>query len=340
MINFDTDYMAGAHPKVMQALAETNLQNTIGYGEDDYCRRARKLILEQCRATDSHEVHFLIGGTQTNATFIDAMLRPSQAVIAADTAHINVHEAGAIENGGHRIYTLPNHQGKICPDELRAFLQNFYADDTWTHLSIPGLVYITYPSEYGTLYSLSELQQIAEICHEYHLPLYIDGARMAYALAAQPEISLADLAQIADAFYIGGTKCGLLFGEALVCRKGLLPNFFTIMKAHGAVMAKGRLLGLQFLTLFTDGLYYEIGRQAVALAQQLRQAFIRAGHKVAVDSPTNQQFFYLENEVIDRLTQFASFEYWGPRGATHSTVRFVTSWATKPEEVEQFIQSL
>lgn len=329
MKHFDCDYMAGAHPEVLDAIVKNNLVQTSGYGADDFCKRAKHLIREACGTPDA-AVHFLVGGTQTNATVLDSLLKRTEGVIATDTAHINVHEAGAIELTGHKVITLPSHDGKLCACEVEEYLKNFYADDTYTHMVAPGAVYISFPTELGTIYSLDELTALSEVCHKYHIPLYMDGARLGYGLAASTDVTLRDIARLADVFYIGGTKMGLLFGEAVVCTNpDLLPQFFTLMKAHGSVLAKGRLLGMQFEALFTNDLYMRIGRHGVKLAQQLRSNLEQKGYHTFIDSPTNQQFFILPNTFIDQLAQKASFEYWGPRGETESKVRFVTSWETE-----------
>lgn len=329
MKHFDCDYMAGAHPEVLDAIVKNNLVQTSGYGADDFCKRAKHLIREAC-GTPNAAVHFLVGGTQTNATVLDSLLKRTEGVIATDTAHINVHEAGAIELTGHKVITLPSHDGKLCACEVEEYLKNFYADDTYTHMVAPGAVYISFPTELGTIYSLDELTALSEVCHKYHIPLYMDGARLGYGLAASTDVTLRDIARLADVFYIGGTKMGLLFGEAVVCTNpDLLPQFFTLMKAHGSVLAKGRLLGMQFEALFTNDLYMRIGRHGVKLAQQLRSNLEQKGYHTFIDSPTNQQFFILPNTFIDQLAQKASFEYWGPRGETESKVRFVTSWETE-----------
>ena len=337
MIFFDSDYMEGAHPKVMEALMKTNLEHTVGYGADKYCEAAREAIRKACDAPEAL-VQFLQGGTQTNATVIDALLRRHEGVLAAETAHINVHESGAIEHSGHKVLTLPSHDGRVDAEEVADYIDTFYSDDTYEHMVAPGMLYITQPTEYGTLYSLAELEELSDVCHQHDIPLYIDGARMGYALAS-PEagFTLADIARLADVFYIGGTKCGLLFGEAVVAREAKrLPHFFPLVKQHGALCAKGRLLGVQFLTLMTDGLYQSICRGAVKLALRLRRAFVEAGYKVAIHSPTNQQFVVLRNEVVDHLRESGvSFENWGPRGETETTVRFVCSWATTEADIEQ-----
>lgn len=334
MIHFDCDYMAGAHPEVLNAIVQNNGVQTSGYGEDDFCRSAKDRIREACVCPDA-AVHFLVGGTQTNATVLDSLLNKTEGVIAADTAHINVHEAGAIELTGHKVIALPSHDGKLFANEVKDYLHDFYADDTWTHMVAPGAVYISFPTEFGTIYSIDELTEMSNVCHEYNIPLYIDGARLGFGLAASKDVTLADIARLADVFYIGGTKMGALFGEAVVCTNpNLLKRFFTLMKAHGSVLAKGRLLGMQFGAMFTDNLYLRIGQHGVDLAQKLRKAFEDKGYKTFIDSPTNQQFFILPNSVIDKLLPEASFEYWGPRGETESKVRFVTSWETKEEDIK------
>lgn len=339
MIYFDSDYMAGAHPQVMQALVESNLEQTTGYGSDAYTAQAAALIRQACDAPQAR-VHFLVGGTQTNATVIDGLLARHQGVLAAESAHINVHESGAIEASGHKVLTLPQHEGKVKADEVKAYIDEFYRDDSYEHMVAPGMLYISFPTEYGTLYSLQELSDLSQVCHEADIPLYVDGARLGYGLAAS-DVSLLDLARLCDVFYIGGTKMGALFGEAVVINNDkLLKHFFPLIKQHGALLAKGRLLGVQFKALFSKGLYEEIGREAVAKALRLKAAFVEKGYQVEVDSPTNQQFFRLPNILIDRLKQEASFEYWGPRGQQESVVRFVTSWATSDADIDQLIDLL
>ena len=340
MIFFDSDYMEGAHPKVMERLMETNLEHTTGYGTDSYTHAAKDAIRQACAAPEAM-VQFLIGGTQTNATVIDALLRRHEGVLAAETAHINVHESGAVEHSGHKVLTLPAHDGKITARQVDEYVSEFYSDDTYEHMVAPGMLYITQPTEYGTLYSLAELTDISAVCHKHNIPLYLDGARLGYALASPAaDFTLADIARLCDVFYIGGTKCGLLFGEAVVSPKpSTLPHFFPLVKQHGALCAKGRIQGVQFLTLFTDGLYISICRHAIELAQRIRQAFQAAGYTVAIDSPTNQQFFRLPNDVVDRLRAAdVSFENWGPRGQEETTVRFVTSWATTDEDVSRLLE--
>ena len=328
--------MEGAHPAIMQRLCETNLTQNSGYGTDPYTENAKKLI-RNLLGNESADIHFLVGGTQTNATVIGAVLHGADAVIAADTAHINVHEAGAIEATGHKVITLPGKDGKLEASSIETYMKAFRGDENWCHMSNPALVYISFPTEYGTLYSLEELEAIGDVCRRYGLKLYMDGARLGYGLAAKSnDVSLADIVRICDAFYIGGTKVGTLFGEAVVLRdSNLIPHFFSYVKRFGAMLAKGRLLGIQFETLFTDNLYFEISRNGVERAMELRAAFEAKGFKPVVDSPTNQQFFRLPNTVIDHLQKYATFELWGPRGEESSVVRFVTSWATTKEVVTQ-----
>jgi threonine aldolase len=341
MLHFDTDYMAGAHPKVMERLLKTNHLQTVGYGSDDYTKHAAELIKDACGKPDAR-VYFLTGGTQTNATVIDGLLAKHQGVLAAESGHINVHEAGAIEASGHKILTLPQHEGKIWANELKEYIENFYNDDTYEHMVAPGMLYISFPTEYGTVYSYEELKEISDICNKYQMPLYIDGARLAYGLAAENgNVTLKDIAALADVFYIGGTKVGTLFGEAVVITNPtLLKNFFPLIKQHGALLAKGRLLGVQFEALFEDNLYEEIGLQVVNKAIRIREIFKSKGYKIAADSPTNQQFICLPNHIIDQLIPNVSFELWGPRGKEETTVRFVTGWTTTDQEIETLAEIL
>lgn len=341
MIHFNSDYMEGAHPEVMRRLVETNLEQTVGYGLDDYSVHAKKLIREACQAPEA-AVYLLVGGTQTNATVIDGLLRRHEGVLATETAHINTHESGAIEATGHKVLALPQHDGKLLASEVEAFIRDFYRDETYEHMVAPGMVYISHPTELGTLYSLSELEALSGVCLKAGIPLYLDGARLGYALSApSSDVTLADLARLCDVFYIGGTKVGALFGEAVVAANpGRLPHFYPLIKQHGALLAKGRLLGLQFEALFADGLYQRIGAHAVRLALKLKEVFRAKGYRLFLDSPTNQQFVFLPNEVIDRLSEQATFELWGPRGETETVVRFVTSWATREDDVDTLISLL
>jgi threonine aldolase len=341
MIHLNSDYTAGAHKRVLDALVQTNMEHTAGYGNDPYTAEAKELIRKAIGRPDA-EVMFLVGGTQTNATAIDGILARHEGVLAADSGHIAVHESGAIEASGHKVLTLASHEGKVRAEDVDNYITEFYKDETYQHMVAPGMLYISQPTEYGTIYSLKELEQLSEVCHKHNIPLYIDGARMAYGLKAEgADFTLADIARLADVFYIGGTKCGTLFGEALVVTNTtLLKNLFPLVKQHGALLAKGRLLGVQFGELFRDGLYEDIGTEAVALAIELREAFRVKGYTPFIESPTNQQFFRLPNTLIDRLREHISFDYWGPRGESESAVRFVTSWATTKEDIERIKQLL
>ena len=334
MIHFDSDYMAGAHPEILEALVRTNLEHTAGYGNDPYTAEAKALIRKAVGVEDA-QVFFLVGGTQTNATVIDGILARHEGVVAADSGHIAVHESGAIEASGHKVLTLPHHEGKLRAEEVERYIEDFYADETYPHMVAPGMVYISQPTEYGTIYSLAELEALGAVCRKHAIPLYIDGARLGYGLKAEgADFTLKDVARIADVFYIGGTKVGALFGEAVVVTNPkLLRNLFPLVKQHGALLAKGRLLGLQFGVLFRDGLYERIGEKAVKHAITIRESFRKAGYEVVIESPTNQQFLRLPNEVIDRLRQDMSFDYWGSRGEKESIVRFVTSWATTDDDI-------
>lgn len=341
MIYFNSDYMAGAHPEVLYALCNTNNLHTVGYGCDEFSDAARKAILRKCGIPDG-AAYFLSGGTQTNLVVIDRLLDRNDGVLAADTSHINVHEAGAIEAAGHKILTLPNTDGKITADQIKRYIDDFYRDETYIHMVRPGMVYITFPTELGTVYSRSELADIAHVCQSFDIPLYIDGARMAYGLAATgSDVEIQDIARLADVFYIGGTKCGALFGEAVVTRRPeLLPRFDSLIKLHGAMFAKGRILAVQFEALFTDNLYLKIGKRAVDLAMKLKKGFLEKGYRQFIDSPTNQQFFILPNEKIEQLRSFASFELWGPLGEKSTPVRFVTDWSTSEADIDTLIQAL
>lgn len=334
-LSFSCDYMEGAHPQILKRLMETNLVKTPGYGLDEYSESAKEKIRDACKAPDA-EVFFLVGGTQTNVTMIDAMLKSYEGVIAADTGHVSVHEAGAIEFGGHKVLTLPHHNGKISARQIVTLLDDYQNDANRDHMVMPGMVYLSHPTEYGTLYSLAELREISVLCRSRKIPLYLDGARLAYALACpQNEITLADIAELCDAFYIGGTKCGALFGEAVVIPKaGWLPHLFTIIKQHGALLAKGRMLGIQFDELFTDYLYGKVGVPAIQAADQIRKILIQKGYTLCFDSPTNQVFCIIENTEMEQLAEKVEFGFWEKYDDSHTIIRFATSWATKMEDVE------
>ncbi len=340
MQHFDSDYMEGMHPAILEALVRTNMQKTTGYGLDEYCVAAREAVRKACAAPDA-EVHFLVGGTQTNATVIRALLRPHEGVVAAATGHIAVHESGAIEAGGHKVLTLPHKEGKISAAQVDEYLEWFYADESFEHMVFPAMAYLSLPTEYGTLYSLAELEAMAEVCRKWNLKLFVDGARLGYGLAAaECDVTLADLARLCDAFYIGGTKCGAMFGEAVVMRKGLVPHFFTIVKQQGALLAKGRMLGIQFLTLFTDNLYLDIARHAVEQAARLKRAFIERGYELYFDSPTNQVFVTLSAEQEKRLRAVTTFTEWERLPDGRLVVRLATSWGTHPEDITALIEQL
>lgn len=340
-LSFNCDYMEGAHPEILKRLAETNLVQTVGYGFDPYCASAKEKILKACQCPEG-EIYFLTGGTQTNATVIGSLLDSCDGVVAADTGHVNTHEAGAIEFTGHKVLTIPAREGKISPEALDQYLRWFYADENRAHMVQPGMVYITHPTEYGTLYTAGELERIHEICREYGLPLYVDGARLGYGLAAtDTDVTLPVLAANCEVFYIGGTKVGAFCGEAVVIpQKGLIPKFFTMIKQHGALLAKGRLLGIQFDTLFTDDLYYKISRHAILMAEKLKKALQENGYQMYLDSPTNQQFVILENDRKEELLKQVNFDFFENYDETHTVMRFVTSWATREEDLEELIRIL
>lgn len=340
MLNFGCDYLEGAHEKILARFIETNMEKEPGYGADKYTISAKKRILDACECPDG-EVFLLVGGTQTNSTVIDAYLNNYQGVIAAPTGHIACHESGAIESCGHKVLTIPQHLGKIDAGELKEFLVNFYADETYEHQVIPGMVYISHPTEYGTLYTKAELEAIYAICKEYEMPLFVDGARLGYGLAADDtDVTLPDLAKLCDAFYIGGTKVGALCGEAVVFTKKAPKFFFTTVKQHGALLAKGRLVGIQFDTLFTDDLYMEISKHAIRLANILKAGVLAKGYKLLLDSPTNQQFIIVDNEKYAELKKQVAFSTWEKVDAEHTAIRFATSWATKEEDVQALLELL
>ncbi len=334
MISFENDYVQGAHPDVMRRLIETNLEPLPGYGSDPYCESAREKIRRECGCPDA-EIHFLVGGTQTNAVVIDAMLNGYEGVVAADTGHVAVHEAGAVEYTGHKVLTIPHHAGKIDPEELGRYLAGFYEDGNHEHMVFPGMVYISHPTELGTLYSRKELEEISQICGEYEIPLFLDGARLGYGLMSSgTDVTLQDVAQLCDVFYIGGTKVGALCGEAVVFPGKAPRHFLTLVKQHGALLAKGRLLGIQFDALFTDNLYFDISRHAIDMAEELKKVLREKGCRFAWESPTNQQFVILEDSAAERLKEQVVFSFWEKADETHTVVRFATSWATTREDIE------
>jgi len=341
MLYFESDYVEGAHPQILQRLIETNMEQQSGYGNDQYCASAKEKIKEACACPDA-DVYFLVGGTQTNQLVIDTMLAPYEGVIAATTGHISCHEAGAIEFTGHKVITIPGHEGKIHADELEACIRNFWMDGTHEHMVFPGMVYISHPTEYGTLYTLNELEHISAICKAHNIPLYMDGARLGYGLMSHDtDLTLPLIARCCDAFYIGGTKVGALCGEAVVFTHHNAPKYFiTRMKQHGALLAKGRLLGVQFDTLFTDDLYFNISRHAIDMAEILKKGFQEKGYTFHLNSPTNQQFIVLKNDDMMRLEKQVKFSFWENLDADHTVVRFATSWATKEEDIKELMELL
>ena len=332
-VSFTCDYCEGAHPKILQRLLDTNMIQASGYGEDPFCFSARAKIRE-ATCCPKADLFFLVGGTQTNATVIDSMLRGYEGVIAAASGHIAVHESGAIEFGGHKVITLPAKEGKLEAVTIEDYLRVFHADEAKDHMVLPGMVYISFPTELGTLYTAQELEDIYRICRQYDLPLFIDGARMGYGLAASADITLPWLCRHCDAFYIGGTKVGALCGEAVVFTHNNAPRqFFSIIKQHGALLAKGRLTGVQFDALFTDNLYFDISRHAIDMARQMKKMMADKGYRFYIDSPTNQQFFIIGNDKVKELEQRVQFTHWGPYDADHTICRFVTSWATTEDDL-------
>lgn len=340
-LSFTSDYMEGAHPKILARLLETNLEKTSGYGTDHYCESARDKIRKACDAPEA-EVYFLSGGTQTNAMIVKYLLRPYQGVIAAQTGHIEGHEAGAIEHGGHKVMCVPEYNGKLTAADVAALVKKYQTDDNRDHIVMPGMVYISQPTESGTLYTLQELEAISKVCRENGMYLYADGARLAYGLACPAnDVSLQDLARLCDVFYIGGTKCGALLGEAVVIpQAGLIPHFFTLMKQHGALMAKGRVLGIQFDTLFTDDLYLELGRAAVAYADAIRRKLQEKGMQLCFGSPTNQVFVCLTDTLRAKLEECVNVSFWEKPDDSHTIVRLATSWATAGSDVDKLLEIL
>lgn len=334
MLSFESDYTEGAHEAILHRLMETNLEQTPGYGLDKYSESAKDRIREAFGIPEA-KVFFLVGGTQTNSTVIASMLHDYHGVVAVETGHIGVHESGAVEFTGHKVLTLPHHDGKMTAEDLRAYLEAFYADGTYEHMVIPGMVYISFPTEFGTIYSKTELTALHRVCKDYSLPLFVDGARLGYGLMSEAnDIDPKELPELCDVFYVGGTKVGALFGEAVVFTGGNAPaHFFTTIKQHGALMAKGRLLGLQFDTLFTDGLYFRIAAHADRMAALLKGIFLEKGYKIYIDSPTNQQFFVMSRQKAKELHGKVRFEDWCPVDEDNIAVRFVTSWATTEENV-------
>ena len=342
MIQFQCDYNEGAHPAIMQRLMATNMEQTVGYGEDPYCDMARKAIAQAMDMPDA-DIHFLVGGTQANTTVIASLLRPYQGVICAHTGHINVHETGAIEHTGHKVLSLTATDGKITAGQIEQTVIDHRNEDGPEHMVQPGMVYISFPTEIGTIYTHQQLEAIYAICRKYSLPLFIDGARLGYGLAAEGcDITLQQIARLCDVFYIGGTKVGALFGEAVVFTNPIYCNkhFRYHIKQQGGMLAKGRLLGIQFLELFSNNLYMTIARHAVRQAMRIKEAFAAKGIAMLVDSPTNQQFVILTPAQIAALNEEFLFSIWATIDSEHIAVRFCTSWATKTESVDRLIEAI
>ena len=337
MLYFENDYCEGAHPAILQKLTETNFEKVSGYGTDPYCASAREKIRAACACPDA-DVTFISGGTQTNAIVIASMLQRWQGVLASATGHVAAHEAGAIEYTGHKVISLPAHEGKVSAADVRDWCATFYSDANHDHMVFPGMVYISHPSEYGTLYTKQELEDLHTVCQEYRMPLFLDGARLGYGLMAEgTDVTLADIARLTDVFYIGGTKVGALCGEAVVFPHGAPAHFMTMVKQQGALLAKGRLLGIQFDVLFTDDLYTKISKNAIDTANALKKGLAAKGYRFFMDSPTNQVFVILDNSQLAALEGRAKFGFWEKFDDTHTVVRIATSWATRMEEIEQLI---
>lgn len=341
MLSFENDYNTGAHPLVLKKLVETNFNFESGYGTDSYTQSAIDKIRKKCNCPDA-EIYFAVGGTQTNQLIISTLLKDYEGVVSAETGHIASHEAGAIEHSGRKVLTLTSHNGKIDGDELKIFLETFYGDANHEHMVFPGMVYISHPTEYGSLYSKSELEKIYSVCKSYEIPLFMDGARLAYGLTStESDLSLEDIAKLTDVFYIGGTKCGALCGEAIVFTKSNMPkHFVTLAKQRGALLAKGRLIGVQFDALFTDDLYFRNGENAIRQKDKLVEVLKNAGLEFFYESPTNQQFVIIENSKLEKLQKEVAVSFWEKYDDTKSVIRFATSWSTTNEDIEKLKEIL
>lgn len=341
MVSFESDYIAGAHPEIIKRLSETNLECLSGYGTDKYCESAKEKIKAACEC-EKADVEFLVGGTQTNSVIISTMLKDYEGVVAAATGHVSIHEAGAIEYSGHKVLEIPQSNGKISADVLDNYIATFYSDANHEHMVFPGMVYLSHPTEYGTLYTKKELEDIAAVCHQYKIPLFLDGARLGYGLMSRDsDMTLKDIARICDVFYIGGTKVGALCGEAVVFTKENKPkHFMNSVKKRGALLAKGRLLGIQFDTLFTADLYFKISRHAIGMAEKMKEIFSAKGYGFYIESPTNQQFIILDNWNIENLKKHVAFSFWEKLDDTHTVVRFATSWSTTDEDLKALENAL
>lgn len=334
MLHFENDYNKGAHPALLEALSQTNLESLSGYGTDKYTLSAIDKIRQVSQCLHA-QVTFLAGGTQTNQLVIDTLLKSYEGVLAAETGHISSHEAGAIEFSGHKVLTLPHVEGKLNPVDVQQFIEDFYADNNHEHMVFPGMVYISHPTEYGTLYTREELEHLSQICHNYRIPFFLDGARLGYGLAADTDLDLPTIAELTDVFYIGGTKMGALIGEAVVFTKNNQPKHFSsIVKQHGALLAKGRLIGVQFDRLFTDNLYFDLGKHAIELAKELKAILREKNYRFYLESPTNQQFIILENSQLEILSQAGLvYSFWEKYDTNHTVIRLATSWSTSRDDL-------
>ena len=341
MLTFASDYTTGCCPEILDRLIATNLEPQTGFGTDQYCASAAEKIKSACNAPEA-QIEFIAGGTQTNQVVISSMLQRYEGVVAARTGHISCHEAGAIEYTGHKVFELPQVMGKIRAKDLSDLVENFYGDDNHDHMVFPGMVYISHPTEYGTLYTLSELTAISEVCRKHNMPLFLDGARLGYGLMSySTDVTLQDIARLCDVFYIGGTKVGALCGEAVVFTHGNMPkHFLTMKKQNGALLAKGRLLGVQFDTLFTDDLYFKIAKHAIDMAERLKGILSDASFPFLLESPTNQQFVVLDNATMERLKKDVGFGFWETVDENHTAVRFATSWSTTEKELDKLQELL
>lgn len=341
MLVFESDYTEGASPVLLQRLVETNMETLVSYGNDKYSASAKEKI-KAAVGRDDAEVFLLTGGTQTNQIVIDTVLAPYEGVISATTGHVNGHEAGAIEFTGHKVLAIPHELGKIPANSLRAYLETYYSDETHEHMVRPGMVYISHPTEYGTLYTKDELTALSGICREYDIPLYLDGARLGYGLeSCGTDVTLRDLGELCDVFYIGGTKVGALCGEAVVFTHANAPkHFFSSIKQHGALLAKGRVVGVQFDTLFTDGLYFELARHAIRMADRVREILRSKGYKFYIETVTNQIFVELTPDEYKKVSKNVKVGFWEHTAAGNTVVRFATSWSTNEENVEALAEVL
>ncbi len=348
VLDFSSDYTRSCYPEILDALKACNDRDLLGYGSDEITERAKKKICAACAMPDA-EVFLLEGGTQVNQIATKILLDSWQGVIAADTAHVALHEAGAIEHAGHKVITLPSHEGKIVAAQVAACLEQDAADENREHMVEPGMVYLTHPTEYGTLYTLDELEQIAQVCQQFDIPLYLDGARLGYGLAAPcADVTLPDIARLCDCFYIGGTKLGALIGEALVLPRKHVPRLLSVVKQSGALLAKGWLLGVQFDVLFDcvvgkgfeESLYLRGAKNAIACAALLAQGLRAKGYELAVDSPTNQQFVIVDDELLAKMPDTVRYGFWERLEDGRTVIRFATSWHTTEKDVRALLDLL